>query len=200
MSSIGVQAGAGQGIAGHARPGIGDQHQIACGMCRPVHVIECPFDPGIGILDEILAGYIRRRQIIDAAEKVTRIAALLQIDQQHPARLEPPFADDVLFRHRQHTAFRSQAHDIVLGDAETRGPQAIAVQRRTNLAAIGEGYRRRSVPWFHECGVVFVEGAAFLVHQRISGPGLGNQHHHGVGHGVSARDQQLQRVVERRRV
>jgi hypothetical protein len=31
-------------------------------------------------------------------------AALLEVDEQHLSRLEPPLLDDLLFRHRQHPA------------------------------------------------------------------------------------------------
>ena len=48
--------------------------------------------------------------------------------------------------------------------------------------------------------MVLVEGLALVIHQRIAGPGLRDQHHHRVRHRVAALHQELERVVEARRV
>ena len=48
---------------------------------------------------------------------------------------------------------------IIVGDAEAGGPQAVAVEGRADLAAVGEGDGGGAVPGLHQRGVVFVEGA-----------------------------------------
>ena len=48
--------------------------------------------------------------------------------------------------------------------------------------------------------MVFVEGTAVFVHQRVSGPGFGDHHHHGMGQGIAAHGQEFQGVVENRGV
>ena len=83
--------------------------------------------------------------------------------------------------HRQHAHFGGEHDEVVVGDEIARGPQAVAVERRADLAAVGEGDRGRAVPRLHQRGVIFVEGAPLLVHQRIAGPGFRDQHHHRVG-------------------
>ncbi len=88
---------------------------------------------------------------------------------------------------------------VLVGDDEARRAQAVAVERRADLPPVGEGDRRRAVPGLHQRGVVLVEGPALGVHQRIAGPGLRDQHHHRVGQRIAAGQQQLERVVERRR-
>ena len=123
-------------------------------------------------------------------------AAFFEVDQQHLAGLQPPFADDLLLRHRQHAGLRGHDHMIVVGDDVARRPQAVAVERRADLAAVGEGDRRRPVPRLHQRRVVLVEGAPLRVHQRV-GPRLRDQHHHRVRQRIAAADdQQFQRVVE----
>ena len=85
---------------------------------------------------------------------------------------------------------------IVVGDDVARRPEAVAVQRRADLAAVGEGDRRRPVPRLHQRRVVFVEGAPLRVHQRV-GPRLRDQHHHRVRQRIAAADdEQFERVVE----
>ena len=56
---------------------------------------------------------------------------------------------------------------IVVGDDVARRAQAVAVERRADLAAVGEGDRRRPVPRLHQRRVVFVEGAPLRIHQRV---------------------------------
>ena len=123
-------------------------------------------------------------------------AALLEVDQQHLARLQAPLLDDRLLRDRQHAHLGGEHDEPVVGDEVARRAQAVAVERRADLAAVGEGDRGRAVPRLHQRGVILVEGAPVLVHERVAGPGLGDQHHHGVGERVAAAHQELERVVE----
>ena len=125
--------------------------------------------------------------------------AFLQVDEQHLARLQPPFARDLLLGDRQHSAFRGHDDQIVVGDAEAGGPQAVAVERRADLPAIGEGDGGGAVPGFHQGGMIFVEGAPFRLHPRV-GPGLWDEQHHRMRQRVTAGQQQLERVVEAGRV
>ena len=123
-------------------------------------------------------------------------AALLQIDEQHLAGLQPPFLHDLSSGIGQHAGFRRHDDEAVVGDEIARGAQAVAVERGADLAAVGEGHGGRAVPRLHQAGVIFVEGAALGIHQRIAGPGLGDQHHRRVGEAVAALHQELERVVE----
>ena len=123
-------------------------------------------------------------------------AALLQVDQQHLARLQAPLARDVLLGDRQHAGLRGHDHPVVLGDEIARRPQAVAVERGADLAAVGEGHGRRAVPRLHQAGVILVEGAALAIHQRVAGPRLRDQHHGRVRQAVAAHHQELERVVE----
>ena len=128
-------------------------------------------------------------------------APLLQVDQEHLAGLQPPFLDDARIRDLgQHAGFRRHHHQIVFRHQVACRPQAVAVQRGTDLPAIGEGQRRGAVPRLHHCGVIFIEGPPRRVHGRMLLPGLGNHHHHRVGHRIARHGEQLQHVVEAGRV
>ena len=48
--------------------------------------------------------------------------------------------------------------------------------------------------------MILVKRAPVLVHERIAGPGFGNHHHHRVRQRIATHDEQLERVVERRRI
>ena len=123
-------------------------------------------------------------------------AVLLQIHQQHLAWLQAPLLDDGFLGDRQHADFRGHDHEAILGHDIAGGAQAVAVQGRADLAAVGEGHGGGAVPRLHEGGVIFVEGAAILIHERIARPGFGDQHHHGVAERVAALHEEFQRIVE----
>ncbi len=123
-------------------------------------------------------------------------AALLQIDQEHLAGLQAPLLDDLVLRNIEHAHLGGHHHQIVIGDQITRRPQTVAIERGADLPTVGERDGGGTVPRLHQRGMVFVEGAARLVHQRIAGPGLGDQQHHGVRQRVTAGHQQFQRIVE----
>ncbi len=127
-------------------------------------------------------------------------AALFEIDEQHLAWLQPPLADDLLFRNRQHAGFRSHDDALVGSDQPARRPQPVAVERGADLPSVGEGDRRRPVPGLHEGRVIFVESAPLLVHKRIARPGLGDHGHHRLGERIAALHEELERVVETGRV
>ena len=124
-------------------------------------------------------------------------AAFFEVDQQHLARLQPPFAGDLFLRHRQYARLRRHDHVVVVGDHIARRPEPVAVEGRADLAAVGKGDRRRPVPRLHQRRVIFVKRPPLRLHQRVAGPGLGDQHHHRMGQRIAAADdQQLERVVD----
>ncbi len=122
--------------------------------------------------------------------------ALLQVDQQHLARLQPPLGDDLFRRDGQRAHLGRHDHLVVVGDDVAGRPEAVAVERGADEQAVGKAHGGRAVPRLHQGGVVFVEGAAVLVHQRVAGPGFRDEHHGGMRQRVAAARQEFERVVE----
>jgi hypothetical protein len=108
-------------------------------------------------------------------------AAFDRVDQQHFAGLQPALAHHLLGRNRKHARFRRHDHQIVLRHEIARRPQAVAVERGADGAAVGEGDGRRTVPGLHQRRVVFVERPLLRIHVLVLRPGFRNQHRHGVG-------------------
>ena len=161
------------------------------GRCGFGHLLEA--HPAIAHPFAIrLAGRQRALQLV-----VVDDTALLQVDQQHLARLQPPLPDDLVLRNVEHADLGGHHDVVVVGDDVACRPQSVAVERGADLAAVGERHGRGPVPRLHQRGVVFVERAPVLVHQRIAGPRLGNHHHHRVRQRIAAHHQQLERIVER---
>ena len=127
-------------------------------------------------------------------------AALGGVDEEHPAGLEAALADDLVGRDVEDAGLGGHNDEAVLGDVEAGGAEAVAVEDGADLAAVGEGDRGGAVPRLHQAGVILVEGAALVVHRLVVRPRLGDHHHHRVREGAAGEDEQLERVVEHRRV
>jgi hypothetical protein len=127
-------------------------------------------------------------------------AALVGVDHEHPARLQPALGDDALGRHVDDAGLRRQDHAVVGGVPPARRPQAVAIERRADHVAVGEHHRRRAVPRLDQRRRVAVERLAIGIHRRVALPRLGDHHHHRVRQRAAAEVQQLEQVVELRRV
>jgi len=126
--------------------------------------------------------------------------ALGRVDEEHAARLEPALAHDLVGGDVEHAGLGGHDDGAFLGDVIARRAQAVAVEDGADLDAVGERDRRRAVPRLHQARVVLVERAALVIHRLVVGPRLGNHHHHRVRQRAAGEHQQLQRVVEHRRV
>ena len=92
-------------------------------------------------------------------------------------------------------------HDpAVLGLQPAPRAQAVAVERRADHAAVGEGDRRGPVPRLHQAGVERVEAPEVLGQVVAALVGLRDHHHHRVRQRAAREHEQLEHVVERRGV
>ena len=92
-------------------------------------------------------------------------------------------------------------HDeAVVGDPVAARAQAVAVEHRADLGAVGEDHAGGAVPRLHQRGVELVERAALRVHLLVVLPGLRDHHQHRVGQRAAAHVEQLEDLVEARRV
>ena len=127
-------------------------------------------------------------------------AALLGVHQEHAAGLQAALLQHVLRRDVEHAGFGRHDDQVVLRHVIARRTQAVAIEHRADLLAVGERDRRRAVPRLHQRGVVLVERALRVVHGLVVRPRLGNHHHHRVRQRPAGQHEQLERVVEHRRV
>ena len=125
---------------------------------------------------------------------------LFEVNKQHLARLKPPLLDDLLFRDVEHAHLRRKHDEVIVGHEIAAGAEPVSVEGRADLATVGERHGGRTVPRLHQGRVVFIEGLAASVHQRVVGPGLGDEQRHGMPKRVAAGEEEFQGVVERGRV
>ena len=122
------------------------------------------------------------------------------VDQEHPARLQPALGDDVGGRDVEHADLAGEDHQVVLGLPPAARAQAVAVEDGADQRAVGEGDRGRAVPGLHDRGVEPVEGPAGRVHLVVVLPRLRDHHQHRVRQRPARQVQQLEHLVEGRRV
>ena len=123
-----------------------------------------------------------------------------EVDEEQLAGLEPALADDVRRRLVEHAGLGGE-HDPAVGGLEpAAGPEPVAVERRADHAAVGERDRGRPVPRLHQALVVRVEPLQLVREVVASLVRLGDHHHHRVRERAAREHEQLEHVVEDRRV
>ena len=123
-------------------------------------------------------------------------AALFGIDHEHLARLQTPFLFNLTLRNRQCSCFRSQDHNIVVGQNIAARTKTVSVEYGTDAHTVGKSDSRRTVPRFQHGCVVFVESALSRIHLSFCLlPSFRNGQHHGLSQRVAAHDQKFKHVV-----
>ncbi len=123
-----------------------------------------------------------------------------EVEVERAPGLEAALVFDVLGRDRESADLGAHDDAAVLRDDVPRGSQAVAIQHRADPASVGVRDGRRAVPRLHHAGVELVERAAVRVHLRLVLPGLGDHHHHRVTEVAAREVEELERVVELRRI
>ena len=198
------------GVAGH-------RHQVDAQVLEgePEHLLPAQdllvFAGGFAVLDPGEVLEIDEVLVEPLPVRVLRRPALLQllvgddaalggVDEKHPPRLQAALVQDVLRLDVEHADLGTHDDAVVGGDVVAGRAQAVAVEHGPDLGAVGEGDRGRTVPRFHQAGVVLVERLLLVGHRLVLLPRLGDHHHHRVAEGAAGEVQELEAVVELRRV
>ena len=104
---------------------------------------------------------------------------------------------DTTLGHGQNPSLGGHDHQSVVGDAIARGSQAVAVERRTDLTAVGKGERSRTIPRLHHRCMELVERPPAGVHQGVIFPGFRDHHHDGMRDRITRHHQQLEAIIKR---
>ncbi len=143
-------------------------------------------------------GLLPRNSPLDLA--IDHDSAFLGIDQEHAAGLKTAFLLDLIGWKIDNPHLARQHGQPFGRDDVPAGTQPIAIQRAAHEASVGENHRGRAVPGLHDRGVVFVKRPLVGRHVVLRPERLGNHHHHRVRRRSAGADQQLEGVVEARRV
>ena len=181
----GLQA-AGQAVAAHRRLVAGSVAVVLGGLDKCGEV-GAAFEPlGVGAL----------RGDTGLQFLVGDDAAAVEVDQEHPAGLEPTLGQHAFGFDRDHARLGGHDDQIVVRDVVATGTEAVPVENGADVAAVREGDRRRPVPGLHQAGVVVVERLLRGVHVRVVLPCLRDHHHDRLLEGAAGEQQELEHVVE----
>ena len=127
-------------------------------------------------------------------------AALRGVHEEDAAGVQALLEEHALGGNVEHAHLGGHDDHVVLGDVVARGAEPVAVEHGADHRAVGEGDGRGAVPRLHEAAVVLVERLPLLAHALVARPGLGDHHEDGEGQGTAGHDEELEHVVEGRRV
>ncbi len=114
--------------------------------------------------------------------------------------MHPPLQQYSLRRNVQHAGFRRHDNQIVLRNVVARRTQSVAIEHGADLPTVRERDGRGAVPRLHQARVVLVERPLGVVHALVVRPRLRNHHHHRVRERAAREHEELEGVVEHRRV
>ena len=150
------------------------------------------------LVEPLAVGMLAGGPLLDLL--VVDYPAFLRVDEEHAAGLEPLLADDAVGGYVEDADLGGEDDGVVERDVVARGPEAVAVEHGAHARAVGEGHGGRAVPGLDEGGVVLVEGLLLVAHRLVARPGLGDHHHHRVRERPAGQVEELEAVVEHRRV
>ena len=123
-----------------------------------------------------------------------------RVHQQHFTRVKALFFQNMFGRDIQHSHLGGQNQTSVVRDIIAGGPQAVAVQHRADLVAVGKYDGGRPVPGLHHGGVILIEIPHLPGQGCVACPGLRYGGHDGQRQVHPAHLQKFQSIVQHRRV
>ena len=127
-------------------------------------------------------------------------APLGGVDEEHPARLEASLDDHLGRVDVDDADLRGHHHEVIVGHPVAARAQAVSVEDGADHRAVRERHARRTVPRLHHRGVEAVERPLRRVHLAVVLPRFGDHHQHRVMQRAATQVEQLEGLVEARRV
>ena len=124
----------------------------------------------------------------------------LQVDDEQPARVQAPAADDLRRVDRQHAGLGPHHDQALVGDHPAPGAEAVAVEAAADHPPVGEGHRGGAVPGLDHRRAVAVEALELRRHVVAVLVGSRDHHHHRLGQRPAGEREQLEHPVEGGRV
>ena len=126
--------------------------------------------------------------------------SLLRVDEQDFSRLQASLLGNLRRVEVHHAHLRGHYHRVVLRDGIPRRSQSIPVEHTARKASVREQQGGRAVPRLHQDGVVLIERLQILRYRVLVVETLRHQHTHSVGQRESRHHEELQHIVEARRI
>ena len=122
--------------------------------------------------------------------------SFLGVYEQHFPRLQPPFFPDFTRLEPEYSGFAGHYHYPCLGYEISGRAESVPVQHPSCIPPVREEQCGRTVPRFHQDGVVFIEGFQVFAYRVLVIEGLGYEHGHGVRKTHSGHHEKFQHIVQ----
>ena len=122
--------------------------------------------------------------------------ALLGVDEQNLAWLQSTFLHHIARFKVHHAHFAGHHHQPLLGDGVAAGAQTVSVEHSPRITTVAEEQRCRTVPRFHQNGVVLVERLQVFRDGVLVVKTLRDKNGHCLRKRESTHHEELEHVVE----
>ena len=126
--------------------------------------------------------------------------AFLRIDEQQFSWLQTSLLGYLSRLEIHHAHLTCNHHHTLVGNGVAAGSETVSVKHTTGIATVTEEQRGRSVPRFHQYGVVFVEGFQFVRDGVLVVEALGYHDGHSLWQRESTHNEELKHIVQTGRV
>ena len=106
--------------------------------------------------------------------------SFLCVNQQDFSRLEASFFFDVTRFEIHHTYLTGHYHRVILGNEVACRAESVPVKHTAGISAVAEEQRSRTVPWFHQNGMIFVKSLQVFTDGVLFVERFGYEHGHGM--------------------
>ena len=148
------------------------------------------------ILREPFAIRMSLRQLLLNLAVVVYLA-FLRVDEQNLSWLQASLRHYITRLKIHHANFRRYDHHPLLGDGIATGAQTVSIQHAARIASVAEQQGGRTVPWFHQYRMVFVERLQVLADRVLVVKTFRYEYRHCLRQRQSTHHQELKHVVER---
>ena len=124
--------------------------------------------------DHISVRRFARDPVFDGA--VFKKFAGIEINRDHLSGAEPPLGNHCRLGHDDHSGFRTNDQEIIIGAGVTQRTQRVAVNACNRPAPLGHCKCSRAIPRLHYASEIGVHIAVVLRHIGLGLPRFGDQH------------------------
>ncbi len=121
-----------------------------------------------------------------------------QIDKDHLTRSQTSFHQYVFRVDIEHPYLGCENEHAAFGGNVSRRSKTVSVECRTNFGSVGKRNRRRTVPGFHNSGVILEKGSFVLTYMILRTKRLRCHYHGRVLYRTTVLRKQFKRIVEHR--
>ena len=122
--------------------------------------------------------------------------SLTRINHQNLTRLETSLLTDLCRINGKHSGFARYHHRIITGNQIAGRTESVTVKHTSGITSVTEKNGGRSVPRFHQNGMIFIESLQRITDRILAIERFRHEHRHGMRKAQSGMKEKLKRIVK----